>query len=339
MKASVGGWVGRTQIHPDLLEAAVETLEDKDRSGLLVDFVATHAGDDLALVLTHREGAQSEIIQGIAHRAFEAAAKRAQSLKLHEAHLQFAMGAAELEFEERASEPIVVFLIDKADPGAFNLPLYRAFADPFNTPSLLADPTLAGGFRFEVADLAKRRRVLLDGEADTYRLLALLASPERFVVRRIFPKEGNPVPGDEAVAAVSIEAEGEGSFDPVAVCRAFGGLPTVGELLEPFAALQLVSGWRGNRFFGPLLPVALAKASSTRLEGPPRAVALGFTLAAGELVGPVDLFDDVAFDRAREKGLEVADHVRRNGLFVPHRESELRPESAVPDADWEALRK
>ena len=44
---------------------------------------------------------------------------------------------AEMEFEERPSEPFLFFAADKTDPGAFNLPLYLAFADPMNTPGLM----------------------------------------------------------------------------------------------------------------------------------------------------------------------------------------------------------
>ena len=39
----------------------------------------------------------------------------------------------------------------------------------------------------------------------------------------------------------------------------------------------------------------------------------------GHLVGPIDLFDDVAFDRAREQANEIADMLRRHGPFEPHR--------------------
>jgi fructose 1,6-bisphosphate aldolase/phosphatase len=37
------------------------------------------------------------------------------------------------------------------------------------------------------------------------------------------------------------------------------------------------------------------------------------------LVGPVDLFDDVAFDISRQRGMEIADYLRRLGPFMPHR--------------------
>jgi fructose 1,6-bisphosphate aldolase/phosphatase len=37
------------------------------------------------------------------------------------------------------------------------------------------------------------------------------------------------------------------------------------------------------------------------------------------LIGPVDMFDDVAFDITRQRGMEIADYLRRIGPFQPHR--------------------
>jgi hypothetical protein len=55
-----------------------------------------------------------------------------------------------MEIDERPNEPFLFFAADKTDPGAFNLPLYLAFADPMNTPGLILSPKLAQGFRFVV---------------------------------------------------------------------------------------------------------------------------------------------------------------------------------------------
>jgi len=46
---------------------------------------------------------------------------------------------------------------------------------------------------------------------------------------------------------------------------------------------------------------------------------MGFQLANGKLIGPLDLFADVAFERARQKALEIADYVRQLRLFEQHR--------------------
>jgi len=71
------------------------------------------------------------------------------------------------------------------------------------------------------------------------------------------------------------------------------------------------------------MPVSLEDAIPTRFDGPPRVVALGFIIRNGTLVGPIDLFKDISFDRAREKANEIADYIRMHGPFQPHRLPEV----------------
>ena len=70
---------------------------------------------------------------------------------------------------------------------------------------------------------------------------------------------------------------------------------------------------------GPLMAVAVRESTPTRFDGPPRVIAAGFQLAEGRLVGPVDMFDDPAFNNARQEALNIADMLRRHGPFEPHR--------------------
>jgi fructose 1,6-bisphosphate aldolase/phosphatase len=65
--------------------------------------------------------------------------------------------------------------------------------------------------------------------------------------------------------------------------------------------------------------VGLCDANCTRFDGPPRVICLGFQVANGKLIGPVDMFDDVAFDRVRARCNELADILRAHGPFEPHR--------------------
>ena len=132
--------------------------------------------------------------------------------------------------------------------------------------------------------------------------------------------------GDHEIAAVAstdvlseIAGKYVGKDDPVCCVRAQAGLPSVGEILEPFAFPHIVEGWMRGSHHGPLMPCAMHQANPTRLDGPPRVVALGFQLNNGGLVGPIDLFDDVAFDLARRQANEIADMLRRHGPFEPHR--------------------
>ena len=66
---------------------------------------------------------------------------------------------AEMELDERPSEPLIVFAADKTEPGAWNLPLYKIFCDPFNTAGLVIDTKMDGGFTAEVHDLIEHRRI------------------------------------------------------------------------------------------------------------------------------------------------------------------------------------
>ncbi len=47
IKADIGGLVGHSGIHPDLLEAAREQLEKAKRQGLIMDYYVTRVGDDV----------------------------------------------------------------------------------------------------------------------------------------------------------------------------------------------------------------------------------------------------------------------------------------------------
>ena len=70
---------------------------------------------------------------------------------------------------------------------------------------------------------------------------------------------------------------------------------------------------------GPLMPVAVRESNPTRFDGPPRVIAADFQLSGGKLVGPLDMFDDPAFDNARQEARDIADMLRRHGPFEPHR--------------------
>lgn len=82
---------------------------------------------------------------------------------------------------------------------------------------------------------------------------------------------------------------------------------------------HIVEGWMRGSHYGPLMPVAVPKATPSRFDGPPRVIALGFQVAGGHLIGPRDLFDDPGFDESRRLCNTVADHLRRHGPFEPHR--------------------
>ncbi len=332
IKADIGSIAGHHKVHPDTMAAAARVLSEAKRKGVIIDFYVTHVGDDLQLIMTHRKGVDSPEIHGLAWEAFKKAAEVAKELGLYAAGQDLLAeafsgnvrglgpGVAEMEITERPSEPIVVFMADKTEPGAFNLPLFRIFADPFNTAGLVIDPKLHGGFKFEVFDVFESRKVVLKCPEEMYDLLALIGTTGRYIIRRVYRKSD-----DEIAAVVSVErlnliaGRYVGKDDPVAIVRAQSGFPALGEILEPFAFPHLVAGWMRGSHFGPLMPVGLRDAKCTRFDGPPRLVGLGFQVSKGRLIGPVDLFDDPAFDETRRMAQMIADYMRRHGPFMPHR--------------------
>ncbi len=337
IKADVGGYPGHSGMHPKLMEKANELLTVAKDKKQIIDFYVGKCGDDLDLIMTHNEGIDSSDIHGLAWNTFVECTEIAKKLKLYGAGQDLLAdafsgnikgmgpGVAEMEFEERKSEPLVCFLMDKTDPSAFNLPVFKMFGDPFNTAGLSIDPTMIAGFKFEVYDIYNNKRVFLNTPEELHELLALIGSKSKYVVKRVYPKEGGKYPSTEPAAVVStdklslIAGEYVGKDDPVAIVRAQSGFPALGEVLEGFAFPHLVSGWMRGSHCGPMMPVSMEDALPTRFDGPPRVVALGFQLANGKLVGPVDLFKDIAFDLTRKKALEMADYMRRHGPFEPHR--------------------
>ncbi|MEM3400343.1 MAG: fructose-1,6-bisphosphate aldolase/phosphatase [Candidatus Micrarchaeia archaeon] len=337
IKADVGGYPGHSNVHPEIKRTAIKNLDEKKKDGLLIDFCVSNCGDDLELIMTHTRGVDNSEIHGLAWDTFKKCTEVAKELKLYGAGQDLLSdafsgnirgmgpGIAEMEFTERKAEPIVVFMMDKTEPGAFNLPIFRMFADPFNTAGLVIDPTCHNGFIFEIWDIMEHKRVKMSMPEEMYDALALIGAQERYVIKRVFPKEGSPLPLDEPVAVVSTEKLFEtagryvGKDDPAGIVRAQSGLPALGEVLEPFAFPHLVAGWMRGSHHGPLMPCGVESATPTRFDGPPRVVALGFQLANGRLVGPADLLGDVAFENARQQALRIADYMRRMGPFEPHR--------------------
>ncbi|VVB98651.1 Fructose-1,6-bisphosphate aldolase/phosphatase [uncultured archaeon] len=337
IKADVGGFTGHSDVHPRLIESAQKSLDAAKKKGIILDFYVTKVGDDLQLIMTHDKGVDNKDVHALAWDTFVAATAIAKELKLYGAGQDMLAdafsgnikgmgpGCAELEFEERKSEPVIVFMMDKTDPGALNLPIFKMFGDPFNTAGLIIDPNMTAGFVFEVWDIYENKRIMLNSPEELYELLALIGTKSKYVIKRVYPRAGNKVPETEAAAVIStdklhlIAGEYVGKDDPVAIVRCQSGLPAQGEVVEPFAFPHLVAGWMRGSHNGPIMPVGMKDSMTSRFDGPTRVMGLGFQIANGKLVGPADLLGDISFDNARRKSLQIADYMRRHGPFEPHR--------------------
>ena len=133
IKADVGSIAGHAKTHVALLDKCDEILSKAKEEELLVDYHITNCGDDIDLIMTHRNGEEYEEVHELAWNAFIEATKVAKSLKLYGAGQDLLSdtfsgnikgmgpGCAEMEFKERPSDPVIVFCCDKTEPGAFNM--------------------------------------------------------------------------------------------------------------------------------------------------------------------------------------------------------------------------
>ncbi len=331
IKADVGGFVGHCAIHQDMMDVARKRLKEAQENGVIIDFYVTRCGDDMELIMTHKKGVDNEEIHKLAWDTFLAATEVAKELKMYGAGQDLLAdafsgnikgmgpGVTEMEFVERKSEPVIIFMADKTSPGAWNLPLFKIFADPFNTAGLVIDPSMHDGFIFEVVDVYGHRSIKLHTPEEMYDLLMFIGAMRRYIIRRVYTKKGEIAAAASTQKLSLIAGKYVGKDDPVLIVRCQAGLPAVGEVLEPFSFPHIVEGWMRGSHHGPLMPVPFDKANPTRFDGPPRVIAAGFQIANGRLIGPRDLFDDPAFDYARQKANEIGNYLRVHGPFEPHR--------------------
>jgi fructose 1,6-bisphosphate aldolase/phosphatase len=332
IKADIGGYVGHSECHPDIIAGACEPMEKAKKAGLLVDYHVTKCGDDLQLIMTHQQGVENERVHKLAWDTFVAGTQTAKFLKLYGAGQDLLAdafsgnvkgmgpGVAEMEFEERKSEPVIIFMADKTSAGSWNMPLYKMFADPFNTIGLVIAPNMHAGFTFEVQDVKEHSKVMLNAPDEIYDLLVFIGAPARYMVKAVYSRENGDIGAVSSTQRLAfIAGRYVGKDDPVCIVRTQGSFPAVGEVLEPFSLPHLVEGWMRGSHFGPFMPVSVADSTPTRFDGPPRVTAAGFQLSDGKLIGPRDMFADISFDLARQKANEIAEYMRRHGPFEPHR--------------------
>jgi len=339
IKCDVGSLAGHHIVPKPLFDIAEKDMKKATKEGLINNFYVFNAGDDLELLMVHDQGEQNKDIHKLAWETFKEAANKALQLKLYAAGQDLLKdafsgnvrgmgpGVAEMEIEERAADPIVVFAADKTSAGSFNYPLFRMFADPMNTAGLVIDPSMLCGFKFEIIDTLEDKAIVLQCPTEMYEMLALIGTVGRYAISRIWRANDNLPCAASSVSKLSLIAgKYVGKDDPVMIARAQHGLPAVGEILAPFMHSYFVQGWMRGSHWGPLMPVGLKASKCTAFDGPPRIVALGFQVANGKISSDddgnpliADLFDDPAFSIARHEAVQNGLMLRQMGEFEPAR--------------------
>lgn len=332
IKADVGSIGGHVAPSKQLLQTVSQHVAHSVKEGLISDFFIGSTGDDIAILMVHKRGEGDEEVHRMAWEAFKAGTETAKRQGLYGAGQDLLVDAfsgnvkgmgpavAELQFEERPNEPFLMFLADKTEPGAYNLPLYLAFADPMNTAGLLLSPELTKGFRFRVMDVSYTegdRVIELSAPEDLYDLAALLRDNDRFVVESIHSRHDGDVAASVSTTRLhNIAGKYTGKDDPVMLVRVQKNFPATGEILAPYAIAHFVGGFMRGSHVGPLMPVPHGTGCSF-FDGPPIVCGWGFCVHNGKFTEPVDLFGAPFWNAVRNRAAEKAMEIRRQGFSGP----------------------
>jgi len=340
IKADIGSIGGHIRPSERLI-AEVKNYVGTKGKGLITDFFISHTGDDIAILFSHSLGKGSDKVHKLAWDAFVAGTKVAKEQGLYGAGQDLlkdsfagnvrGMGpaVAEMEFEERPNEPFLFFAADKTDPGAYNLPLYLAFADPMYNSGLILSPTMNKGFRFFIMDVdyTEGDRVIeLDAPEEIYDIAALLRDNQRFVVEAIYSRNNGEIAASVSTTRLhNIAGKYTGKDDPVMLVRVQGAFPATGEVLAPFNIGHFVAGFMRGSHTGPLMPVKM-NSSISYFDGPPVVCCLGFCIRNGKMTEPADTFDHPYWDYVRNKVSQKATDIRAQGFsgaaMLPYSELE-----------------
>ncbi|MBI3969781.1 MAG: fructose 1,6-bisphosphatase [Chloroflexi bacterium] len=341
LKADIGSPGGHTRparaVRDEVKRAADAAIE----RGLLIDAIVTHTGDDIAITCSHTRGANATEVHQFAWDAFVAGTAVAQRRGDYAAGQDLLVDApsgnirgagpavAEVDFDHdpvktnnvRPAESVLFLFADKCGPGAYNLPLFLAMADPMFCGGLLLKPEMSQGFTFRIMDMDCTdgdRLIDLHAPEDYYRIVALLRDETRFAIdsvwSRAFP--------DQQVAAAStsrlhnIAGKYVGKDDPVAIIRNQGIFAAPEELLLPWAICPYVTGDARGSHVMPITPMPIN--SEVRFAYcQPIVSAIGCSLdAEGRFSSEItDFFADPLWEDVRKDAVRKGLAMRRQGWF------------------------
>ncbi len=339
IKADVGSIGGHTKPTHKMIDAVKKKVAAAIKEGLLIDGMVTHTGDDIAIMMSHTHGNDHPDIHRFAWDSFIKATELADECGCYGAGQDLLVdapsanirgagpGVAEITFdynrkEPRPAETFLFFAADKCGPGAYNLPLFLAFADPMYCSGLML-PKMIKGFTFEIIDMNYTKGgdkiITLHAPEDYYKIAMLLRDGERFGIKAIYSREYN-----EQVMSAStdrlhnIAGKYTGKDDPVALIRTQGIFPSPEEIVSPFAKAHYIgSGARGSHNL-PLMPVPINTAV-TGMYCMPIVACVGFSLDHNARFSDyhIDFFDNPAWDLVRLKAQEKTIEMRSQGWSGP----------------------
>ena len=332
IKADTGSVGGHNRPSNAMIDKAKERIVDGIKSGFFTDGRVSFTGDDICLLMTHSKGIDNQDVHKYAWDTFVETTKIAKGQGLYGAGQDLLKdafsgnvrgmgpGPCEMEFEERAAEPFILFAADKCGPGVFNYPLFSGFADPYHNAGLLLAPEMRTGFTFTIMDVnftEGDKVITLKAPQDYYDICTLLRDPNRYVIESVVE---NATGLTAAVASTSrlhnIAGKYVGKDDPVALVRSQKQFPSTGEILSPWALAHFTLGDNRGSHHVAVMPVKQNSIISF-FDGPTIVSAMGYCVHEGKLTEGVDLFDQPFWDVIREKASKKTMSIREQGFFNP----------------------
>ena len=347
IKADVGSIGGHTKPTHDMIDAVKKKVAQAIKDGLLLDGMVTHTGDDIAIIMSHTHGNDNEKVHKFAWDCFIKATELADECGCYGAGQDLLVdapssnvrgagpGVAEITFEHdrndpRPAETFMIFAADKCGPGAYNLPLFLAFADPAYCAGLML-PKMIKGFSFKIIDMNYadgEKSIMLHAPEDFYKIAMLLRDGERFGIQAIYSRTYDMhVVSASTDRLHNIAGKYTGKDDPIALIRTQGIFPAPEEIVSPYTIAHYVGGDARGSHNMPIMPVAI----NTAVTGTyclPLVSCLGFSLDRKGTFSRyhVDFFDNPAWDFVRLKAQEKAIEMRRQGwsgaAMLPYTELE-----------------
>lgn len=332
IKADIGSIGGHTKPSEKLLTTVKDFINSKGKK-LLTDHFVFYTGDDISILMSHAQGIANNKIHKLAWDAFKIGTEVAKKQGLYGAGQDILKDAftgnvhglgpavAEIEFEERPNESVIVFTMDKTEPGAFNLPFYLAFADPMWSPGLMLSPDLGKGFTFNIIDteyLTGEKIIALNTPEDIFNIACLLRETRRYVIKAIYSRA---FPTEQAVAVATsrlkhIAGRYVGKDDPVAIVRVQKIFPATEEVGGCFRLAHFVGGDTRGSHNQPLMPVRFNSPASVHYCIP---IVQGIALSMqnGKFTEFVDVFNEPFWDHVREKASLKSVLMREQGFTEP----------------------
>ena len=147
IKADIGGYVGHSTAHRDLMAEAQRRVAGAIEQEVLIDAAANSCGDDVNLVMTHRHGADAEPVHHFEWDTFVALTEVTKRLHVRGSGQDLLAvafsgnvrgsgpGVAEIEIYERPAEPFIAFAAHRTSPGAGTCRCTRSLPTRSTPPS------------------------------------------------------------------------------------------------------------------------------------------------------------------------------------------------------------